>query len=296
MSARVEGRIDSPGSALRWVVCFGLVLGLHIGAALLLLRRVLPLDVAPAGAPPADAVMLDLPPAAAVTPSNPAPPAPQPPLEPQPSPEPQPPPEPQPSAPTPATAPQPPVPQPPVPVPEAIPVPPPQASTPAIPEPPPPAPPPPRPIERTHEHRPQPARPLPPRRHGPREETAREPTPDQAAAAPSAPKSAPVPALATPSDSTIASWRSALIERLQQAKRYPEAARAFDVQGVATVRFTMDRSGHVLSVNLVHSSGSETLDQEAVAMFRRAEPLPALPDGMGTDTLTLTVPVSFSLK
>lgn len=141
----------------------------------------------------------------------------------------------------------------------------------------------------------QPARPVPPRR-GPREETAREPTPDQAAAAPSAPRSALAPAPATPSDSTIASWRSALIERLQQAKRYPDAARAFDEQGVATVQFTMNRRGHVLSVNLVHSSGSKTLDQEAVAMFRRPEPLPALPDGMGTDTLTLTVPISFSLE
>jgi protein TonB len=91
-------------------------------------------------------------------------------------------------------------------------------------------------------------------------------------------------------------WRSALIQKLQQAKRYPEAARAHGEQGVATIGFIMDRDGHVLSVKLVHSSGSDALDQEAVAMIHRAEPLPALPAGVGTNTLTLTVPVTFSLQ
>jgi protein TonB len=102
--------------------------------------------------------------------------------------------------------------------------------------------------------------------------------------------------VAPPSPGAVSGWRNALIQKLQQAKRYPEAARERDEQGVATVRFTMDRDGHILSVNLVHGSGSDTLDQEAVAMFRRAEPLPALPDGLGTNTLTLTVPITFSLQ
>jgi protein TonB len=144
---------------------------------------------------------------------------------------------------------------------------------------------------------PPPARQAPPKRATPHPEVAREAKPDQTAA-PSAPASAPAPPVpaSPPSPGAVAGWRSALVQKLQQAKRYPEAARARDEQGVATVRFTIERNGHIVSVNLVHSSGSETLDQEAVAMFRRAEPLPALPDGLGTNTLTLTVPVSFSLQ
>jgi protein TonB len=128
----------------------------------------------------------------------------------------------------------------------------------------------------------------------PRQETVREAKPSQSAE-PSTPM-APVPTGAPPSPGAASGWRNALIQKLQQAKRYPEAARERDEQGVATVRFTMDRDGHILSVNLIHGSGSEMLDQEAVAMFRRAEPLPAFPDGSGANTLTLTVPITFSLQ
>jgi protein TonB len=91
-------------------------------------------------------------------------------------------------------------------------------------------------------------------------------------------------------------WRSALIGRLQQAKRYPAAARALDEQGVATITFTMDRQGHVLSVALARSSGSAALDEEAVAMIRRAEPLPAVPPEMHGDTITMTALISFHLQ
>jgi protein TonB len=110
---------------------------------------------------------------------------------------------------------------------------------------------------------------------------------------PSAPTSATPAAL--PSNA-LPTWRGELAERLQDAKRYPEAARAHDEQGVATATFTMDRSGHVLSVNLVHSSGSQALDEEAVALIRRADPMPPMPAALPGTTITLTIPVRFSLR
>ncbi len=91
-------------------------------------------------------------------------------------------------------------------------------------------------------------------------------------------------------------WRAALVGKLQRAKRYPDMARARGDQGVATVTFTMDRSGHVLAVALARSTGSAALDEEAVAMIRRAEPLPPLPAEIPGATVTLTVPVSFALQ
>ena len=119
------------------------------------------------------------------------------------------------------------------------------------------------------------------------------------ASAPSPPDRAAPPAAAapvTPASNVQPNWRSAMIGRLQQAKRYPAAARARDEQGVATITFTMDRQGHVLSVALTHSSGSTALDEEAVALIHRAEPLPALPSEMHGDTITLTAPISFVLR
>ncbi len=114
-----------------------------------------------------------------------------------------------------------------------------------------------------------------------------------------APPAAAAPSAASPaaaSASAIPGWRSALISRLQQAKRYPAGARSSGEQGVATVTFTMDRSGHVLSAVLVRSSGSAALDAEATAMVHRAEPLPPLPADLPGSTVTMTIPVGFRLE
>lgn len=91
-------------------------------------------------------------------------------------------------------------------------------------------------------------------------------------------------------------WRGELVARLQRAKRYPDRARSRGEQGVAYATFTMDRAGHVLAANLDRSSGSASLDEEAVALIRRAEPLPPLPAEMAGASITLTVPVTFSLR
>jgi protein TonB len=101
---------------------------------------------------------------------------------------------------------------------------------------------------------------------------------------------------AIPASAIQPNWRSALLGRLQRAKRYPADARARGEQGTATVTFTMDRKGNVLSISLSRSSGSAALDEEAVAMIHRAEPLPALPAEMHGDTITLTAPVAFVLQ
>lgn len=58
----------------------------------------------------------------------------------------------------------------------------------------------------------------------------------------------------------------------------------------------MDRNGRILSAGIARSSGSVLLDEEALAMIRRAEPLPPLPAEVAGTTLTLTVPVTFSLR
>jgi protein TonB len=133
----------------------------------------------------------------------------------------------------------------------------------------------------------QPAKPV--EQHPPEQPSA-PPVPDK----PAAPTAAPAPA--APPSNAVPNWRGELIGRLQRAKRYPDAARERNEHGVATVTFTMDRQGHVLSVTLTRSSGSQALDDAAIAMIHRAEPLPALPPEIHGDTLTLTAPVSFVLQ
>lgn len=82
----------------------------------------------------------------------------------------------------------------------------------------------------------------------------------------------------------VARWQKRLVAHLNRHKRFPRDAPA----GAATVGFTIGRRGQVLAVSLLKSAGDAALDAEAVAMVRRADPVPAPPKG-------LSAPISFTL-
>tara|TARA_R110002124_G_scaffold278760_2_gene450901 strand:- start:109 stop:918 length:810 start_codon:yes stop_codon:yes gene_type:complete len=90
-------------------------------------------------------------------------------------------------------------------------------------------------------------------------------------------------------------WEQLLYAHLQRHKRYPRQALRAHQQGMPTITLTMNRRGQVLSVNLASSSGARTLDREALALAKRAEPLPLPPPEIAGERITLTVPVLFSL-
>jgi len=91
------------------------------------------------------------------------------------------------------------------------------------------------------------------------------------------------------------SWESLLLKHLQQFKNYPSGARERSEQGVVTLNFTVDRSGHIISRHIVNGSGFADLDAEVLAMVERAQPMPAFPPSMTEDQLDLSVPIRFSL-
>jgi protein TonB len=155
------------------------------------------------------------------------------------------------------------------------------------------------------------ARPIPekkPEEELPKEEVPKQQSADQTTAAPltTAPPrvdaSEPTPAVAPSPGASAnvarvrASWEKALVKHLDRFKRYPEIARARGNQGEATVQFTVDRTGHVIAARVVHSSGSSALDEEALAVLKRADPLPAAPDQVGAATFDLTLPIQFRIR
>lgn len=92
------------------------------------------------------------------------------------------------------------------------------------------------------------------------------------------------------SSNSIATWRGSVMAHLNRHKRYPREGG----HGTASIAFRINRSGHVLSSRLIRSSGSTALDREAVALARRASPLPPPPPNIGGGAIVLTVPVRFS--
>jgi protein TonB len=86
-----------------------------------------------------------------------------------------------------------------------------------------------------------------------------------------------------------------LLAHLNTYKRYPYEARMQREEGTVLLRFTMDRQGHVLSYSVARSSGFVPLDNEALALIVRAQPLPPVPADYPGDRLDLIVPLVFSL-
>lgn len=86
-------------------------------------------------------------------------------------------------------------------------------------------------------------------------------------------------------------YKSSLIAHLQRFKRMPQGG-----TGVATVSFTVNRSGHVTSRSLLRSSGNASVDAEAMAMVARAQPMPAFPAAMAQSQLSFTVPFRATVR
>ena len=157
-----------------------------------------------------------------------------------------------------------------------------------LPSPTPPAAPPKRPVER-----PRPVeKPKEKKQVRPQTRTATAPPRTQPAAAPAAPSAG---VAATPSVSP-ANWRGALLAQLNRAKRYPADARSRREEGTVRLSFSIDRSGRVIGYQIVGSSGSASLDQEALSLIQRASPLPAPPPDVQGSRISLTVPVRFNLN
>ena len=111
-----------------------------------------------------------------------------------------------------------------------------------------------------------------------------QPQPQQAPTAATVPTS---PELAP----AIASWQQALVARLTRFQRYP--AQASGAEGVVSLGFSIDRKGRVVSSRIVKSSGSTLLDAEALALVKRAAPLPAPPAAIPDTDLAFIVPIRF---
>lgn len=92
------------------------------------------------------------------------------------------------------------------------------------------------------------------------------------------------------------SYYSLLAATLARHKRYPASSRRRGEEGVVTLSFTLARSGKVLDFRIAKSSGSRRLDDAVLQMLQQAQPLPPFPDEISEQTLSIRLPIAFSLK
>ncbi|HEY0838066.1 MAG TPA: energy transducer TonB, partial [Azospirillum sp.] len=102
--------------------------------------------------------------------------------------------------------------------------------------------------------------------------------------------------MSTQASRAVPTWQGLVLGHLERHKRYPRIAQMRRQEGVAQVRFVIDRQGRVLSARLETGSGHALLDEETVALVERASPLPPPPPEMPRERIELVVPVQFFVR
>jgi protein TonB len=144
-----------------------------------------------------------------------------------------------------------------------------------------------QPIEQPVAHQPPPKPEARPEHKPEPKETARaqsRPSPPRLAAAPSG--------VGVGSSRDIRNWASRVSAQLARNKRYPAEALSRGIGGTASVTFSLDGDGRVISVRLARSSGNASLDRESQDLVRRAAPFPPPPHGRAS----ITVPINFNVR
>ncbi|WP_291867576.1 energy transducer TonB [Bradyrhizobium sp.] len=91
-----------------------------------------------------------------------------------------------------------------------------------------------------------------------------------------------------------ATWQKQLVAHLNKHKRYP--ALRSQKSAEIMVSFALDRMGRVLSASIVKGSGDTAFDEAALAMLKRADPVPQPPPLLADEGLSFTLPVIFRVK
>ncbi len=83
---------------------------------------------------------------------------------------------------------------------------------------------------------------------------------------------------------------------LGKHKKYPRRARVRRQEGTVLLHLVIDRDGSLREYRIKKSSGYDLLDRAAIAMIKRAQPLPRFPDSLDRTRIKLVVPVQFVLR
>lgn len=87
-----------------------------------------------------------------------------------------------------------------------------------------------------------------------------------------------------------------LSSALARQQQYPRIAAMRGWEGEVQLRVTIARKGNIVATQVVHSSGFDVLDQNAVQLVTSAAPLPRPPETLQNREIQIIVPVHYKLE
>jgi len=83
--------------------------------------------------------------------------------------------------------------------------------------------------------------------------------------------------------------------KIERHKKYPETARARQIEGFVTVRFVITPQGDILNVEIIKSSRQKSLDKAALKAIYAAAPFPRPPRHLFKGEISLELTIAFEL-
>ncbi len=99
-----------------------------------------------------------------------------------------------------------------------------------------------------------------------------------------------------PQEEAMFRYRDMVKQKIESYRRYPKWAKKQGLAGISYLAFTLLSNGMVQDIKLIHSSGFNILDKEAISTVRRASPFKPIPEKFNCSSLTMEVALVFQLK
>ena len=99
-----------------------------------------------------------------------------------------------------------------------------------------------------------------------------------------------------PQEEAMLRYQDMVKQKIESCRRYPDWAKRQGIEGTVHLRFTILSNGQAKDIEIIHPSGFNILDKEALSTIKRAQPFPPIPPQLKTSFLTMEVSIVFILQ
>lgn len=101
---------------------------------------------------------------------------------------------------------------------------------------------------------------------------------------------------ANAASSDIRKWQTKIVKLVAKKQVYPRSAMRRELEGRARVRVSIDRTGAIVSHEIIKPTGKAVFDKEIPKLIARINPLPAPPASLKDSQLSFVLPLSWVIR